>query len=158
MSPRDRWEKLQKDRICFSCLEPRGTCKPRICANYSKVRKNLKCAPCAISAEPKNLAPFSIFFCKRKEHGELRASPREIKDALETYIGKLTNGIVEADISFAVNFMFRVNTAVEELGNLEESGHGVKVFPRAPVIDSETGHRVLCEDEDICPESSESWI
>ena len=75
-------------------------------------------------------------FCKQKEHGESRASPSKIKDALETYIGKLTNGIVEADISFAVNVMFRANATVEELGNLEESGHGMKFFPQAPVIDS----------------------
>ena len=40
--------------------------------------------------------------------------------------------------------MFRANATVEELVKLEESGHGGKVFPQAPVIDSETGHRVLC--------------
>ena len=34
----------------------------------------------------------------------------------------------------------------------------MKVFPQAPVIDSETGNRVQCEYEDICPESSESSI
>ena len=27
MSPKDRWEKVEKGRMCFSCLEPRGTCK-----------------------------------------------------------------------------------------------------------------------------------
>ena len=74
------------------------------------------------------------------------------------YIGKLANRIVEANILFAVNFMFNANSTIEELGNLEESGHGVKIFPQAPVIDSETAHRVICENEDICPESSESSI
>ena len=73
MNPKDRWEKLEKGRICFSCLQPRGTCKLRVCANHSKVPKDLKCAQCALWGEPKNLAPFRIFFCKRKEHGESRA-------------------------------------------------------------------------------------
>ena len=60
MSPKDRWEKLEKGRICFSCLEPRGTC-----ANHSKVPKDLKCVQCALWGEPKILALFRIF-CKRK--------------------------------------------------------------------------------------------
>ena len=34
----------------------------------------------------------------------------------------------------------------------------MKIFPPAPTIDSETEHQVLCEDEDICPESTESSI
>ena len=142
---------IRKGRMCFSCLGP----KLRICTNHSKVPKALKCAQCASWSESKSLALFSIFFCKQKEHGEWKAS--EIKSALEKYIGKLANAIVEANILFAVNFMFKGN-AIEYLGNLEESGHRVKTFPQAPVIDSETGHRVLCEEGDICPESSESAI
>ena len=54
--------------------------------------------------------------------------------------------------------MFKAKTTIEDLGNLEELGHGVKIFPLAPVIDSDTRHRVRCENEDICPESSESLI
>ena len=100
------------------------------------------------------------FFCKRKEHGDSRASPIEIKDALETYMCRLAYGIVEANILAAVNSMFNANSTIEERRNLDDSGHAVKLFPQAPVIDSETGYRVmlLCENEDICPESSESSI
>ena len=58
------------------------------------------------------------FFCKPKEHADTRASPSEIKDALEGYIGKLANGIVAANILFAVNFMFKANTTIEEKRNL----------------------------------------
>ena len=29
MSPRDRWEKLEKGRMCFSCLKPKTICKGR---------------------------------------------------------------------------------------------------------------------------------
>ena len=98
------------------------------------------------------------FFCRQTEHGDLRASPSEIKSALEMYIGKFANGIAEANILLALNFMFKAHSTIEEQGNLDESGHGVKNFPQAPAIDSETGHRVLCENEDICLESSESSI
>ena len=34
----------------------------------------------------------------------------------------------------------------------------MKIFSQASVIKSETGHCVLCEEEDICSESSESSI
>ena len=77
---------------------------------------------------------------------------------MESYIGKLANGIVEANILFAVNFMFKGNSTIEERRNLEESGHAVKMFPQTPVIESETGYRVMYENEDICSESSESLI
>ena len=29
MSPRERWEKLEKNRMCFSCLGPRKACKSK---------------------------------------------------------------------------------------------------------------------------------
>ena len=41
---------------------------------------------------------------------------------------------------------------------MESSLFLIKIFPPVPAIDSETGYRVLCEDEDICPESTESSI
>ena len=107
LSPEDRWEKLEKGRMCFSCLKPRGVCKLRKCVNHPKVPKVLKWAQYALWAESKGLAPFSIFFCKRKEYGESRATPSELKIALEKYIGKLARGIAEANILFAVNFMLQ---------------------------------------------------
>ena len=39
-----------------------------------------------------------------------------------------------------------------------DSTHGLKIFPPAPSIDSETGLRVQCQDEDISPESTERSI
>ena len=81
-----------------------------------------------------------------------------MKEALEDYIGKLDSGIVEANILIAVNFMFKANSIIEERRNLSETGYAVKVFPQAPVIDSETGFRVMCENEDICSKSLENLI
>ena len=45
----------------------------------------------------------------------LRSAPSELKGALEKYIGKLASGIVEANILFAVNFMFKANATMEDL-------------------------------------------
>ena len=59
-------------------------------------------------------------------------------------VSYIANGIAEANIWFAVNFMFKANATIENLGNVEESGHGVKIFHQAPVVDSDIGHRILC--------------
>ena len=88
LSPEDRWEKLEKGKICFSYLKPRGVCKLRICVNHPKVPKVMKCTQCALWAESKGMAPFSIFFCKRKGTWRMRAPLSELKSALEKYIGK----------------------------------------------------------------------
>ena len=54
--------------------------------NDTSVSELLKCAVCASWAVSKGLAPFSIFFCKRKEHGDSRALLAELKRELEKYI------------------------------------------------------------------------
>ena len=75
---------------------------------------------------------------------------------LETYIGKLGNTIADSNIQFAANFMYQTNIIVHKPEKSLNSSHGMKIFPPAPAIDSETGHQVLCDEEDICSESSES--
>ena len=62
LTPLDRWEKIEKGRMCYSCLKPKTICKERKCNNVSSVPEVLKCAICASWAESKGLAPFSIFF------------------------------------------------------------------------------------------------
>ena len=143
LSPVDRWKQIENGRMCFSCLKPEKVCKSRKCTNYPSVPKVLKCADCALWAESKGLAPFSIFFCKRKEQGDSRAPLIELKSALEKYIGKLGSGIANSNIQFAVNFRYQTNAKLDGPKKSAESGHGIKIFPPAPVIDSETGHHVL---------------
>ena len=63
-------------------------------------------------AESKEFAPFSIYFCKRKEHGESRAPLSELKNSLEKYIGKLGITIANLNIQFAVNFMYQTNIII----------------------------------------------
>ena len=83
LSPLDRWEQIDKGRMCFSYLKPKTICKSRKCTNYGNVPKVLKWAICASWAEPKGLAPFSIFFCKQKEYRDFRAPLSELKNKLE---------------------------------------------------------------------------
>ena len=65
---------------------------------------------------------------------------------------------MDLSIQFAVNFMFQANIISDGSERSAESSHGIQIFPPAPATDLETGHRVLCEDEDICPDSTESSI
>ena len=70
MSPEDRWEKLEKGRMCYLCLKPKNICIGQKFTNIISVPGVLKCAICASWVESKGLAPFSIFFCKQKQHGD----------------------------------------------------------------------------------------
>ena len=54
--------------------------------------------------------------------------------------------------------MYQTNIISDGPVKSTDSSHRMKIFPPAPAIDSETGHWVLCEEEDICSESSESSI
>ena len=124
--------------MCFSCLKPKNICKPRKCTNYTSVPEVLKCTICASWAESKGLALFIIFFCKRKEQGYSRAPLADLKSALEKYIGKLVTAIVDSSIQFAVNFMFQTTILSDGSERSSDSSHGMKIFPLAPAIDSET--------------------
>ena len=107
MSPENRWEKLEKGRMCYSCLKPKNICKGRKCTYVSSVPEVLKCAICTSWAQSKGLAPFSIFFCKQKQHGDSRAQLIDLRKELEKYIGKLGSTVVDSKIQYSVNFMFR---------------------------------------------------
>ena len=104
---------------------------------HEKVPKVLKCALCALWAESKGLAPFSVFFCREKSHGDSRAPLNVLRTALEKYIDKLGTNIIDSSIQFSVNFM-QVNSTAMEPDVIIETGHGARVFPQAPIIDSET--------------------
>ena len=108
----------------------------------------MKCQLCAPLAEPRGLAPLSVLFCTKKALGDARAQLNILKAALEKYIGKLETSIIDSSIWLSVNFM-QEKPSVIEADKSTGSAHGSKVFPQAPIIDSETGYRVVCEDKDI---------
>ena len=86
------------------------------------------------------MAPFSIFFCKRKEHGVSELKLSKLKNTLEKYIGKLGTTIADSNIQFAVNFVYQTNIRIDSPEKSFDSSHGMKIFPPVPAIDSETGH------------------
>ena len=105
----------------------------------------------------KGLAPFSIFFCKVKPHGDSRAPLKNLKRELENYFGKLGTTLVDSKIQFSVNFMFKKARRVGQ----ESSSEPVQragILPPAPTFDSKTGVQVSSLDKNVCSESSENFI
>ena len=155
MNPVERWNKMDKGKICYSCLAPKDVCTTRRCSRESRVPESLKCHGCAPWASSKNLAPFSILFCRNKEHAGLRADFKDIKRDLEKYMGKLGTAVADASIKFSVNYMNQVHAA----GPPSANGLGWKVedFKNkpAPTINSETGEKVEDAENDVIPEVSE---
>ena len=47
LTPLDRWKKIEKGRMCYSCLKPKTVYKGRKCNNVSSIPEVLKCAICA---------------------------------------------------------------------------------------------------------------
>ena len=120
----------------------------------------LKCAICVSWAESKSLAPFSIFFCKQKLHGDSRAQLTALQKELEKYIGKLGSTTVDSKIQFSVNFMFRNNKRNKKkiVANRRNSSLDASTLPPAPTFDSKTGEKIPDENLEIHPESSEHSI
>ena len=109
-TPTERWTKIDRSRICFCCLKPKRSCQPKNCVNVATVPDVLKCSDCASWATTKGLAPFSILYCRRKEHAETRAPLSDIKANLEKYLGKLGTTIVDSGIIYAVNLMYQIRS------------------------------------------------
>ena len=107
-SPAERWAKKDKSRICYCCLKPKSLIQPRRCSNEATAPDALKCSACTEWATTKGLAPSSIFYCRGKEHGQIRAPFCDIKANLEKYLGKLGTSIVDTSIIYTVN-LYTVN-------------------------------------------------
>ena len=90
-------------------MKPKTVCKGKKCTNVGSFPEVLKCTVCASWAESKGLAPFSIFSCKQKNHGDSRAQLSDIRKELEKYIGKLESTILDSKIKFSVNIVFKKN-------------------------------------------------
>ena len=155
LNPVERWNKMDKGKLCYSCLYPKDVCSTRRCSREILVPETLKCHGCVPWATSKNLAPFSILFCRNKEHANLRADFKEIKKDLEKYMGKLGTAVADASIKFSVNYASQVHAA----GPLSSHGLGwdLEKFKNkpAPTINSETGEKVSNTEEGIIPENTE---
>ena len=82
LNPAERWSKMEKGKLCYACLQPKDVCTVKKCKFENKIPETLKCHGCAPWARSKDLAPFSILFCRNKEHAQLRAPFSEMKKDL----------------------------------------------------------------------------
>ena len=71
LSPKDRWYKIPRARICYTCTEEES------------VPLALKCAVCTPWAAAKGWAAFNILFCRKLEHGVGRPGITKVRLALE---------------------------------------------------------------------------
>ena len=154
LSPGDRWNKMEKGKICYACLAPKDVCVNRRCSFEAKVPESLKCQGCASWAQSKNLAPLSVLFCRRKEHAELRSPFPELKKDLESYIGKLGTMIVDSSVRFAANYTYQVFSMGPGVSAVGWDQEQFKDKP-APSVDSETGRICMVNPEKIIPEVGE---
>ena len=71
---------------------------------YVYIPQVLLCAACTPWAAAKGWALFSIFMCRKQEHGKDRPKPAEARKCLEKYLGKINTAIADNSLSYAVNF------------------------------------------------------
>ena len=114
LTPKDRWYKIPRGRICYTCLKPKGpnaVCKARLSTEEKSVPQVLLCAACSPWATAKGWASFSILMCRKLEHGKDRAKPAEIRKFLEKYLGKIS--IPDNKLSYTANFNYQVFSVSE---------------------------------------------
>ena len=129
-------DKIEKNRMCYSCLKPKTVCKVRKGLYIGSIPEVFKCSVCASWAESKGLSPFSNFFCKQKLHGDSRAHLTDLRKELEKYIWKLGSTIVDSKIQFSVNYMFQ-KLKKKKTRKTKSTSDEVPLLP-ALTFDSET--------------------
>ena len=150
-SPAERWSKMERGKICYTCIRPKDQCSTKKCTLDTKTPETLKCQGCAPWAQANKLAPLNILFCRKREHASLRASFPEMKKDLEKYLGKLGGTVVDSSIKFAANYTYQVfsmDPGANALGWVQEDF----ADKPAPTIDSETGKNMQVSPELIIPE------
>ena len=158
MHPRDRWEQIEKYKICLTCLRPRDVCTTRPCSHISSVPEILICQLCSATTQYKKvkLTPLNILMCRKKPHAESRAPPEMIHQQFSKYFGCTSNNQIPQDIHIqliSVNFMHQAYslTPVDQLS--QQKLELIKTPP--PVIHSQTGEIITGSDIKIIPEITE---
>ena len=155
LNPTERWNKMDKGKLCYCCLQPKNVCTPKKCPNEGSVPATLKCDECKTWASTKGLAPFNILFCRNKEHSTTRAAFNILKKDMEKYIGKFGTTIVDSSIKFSVNYMYQIHSLAPGSANAVGWGQNLKHLEPAPVIDTETGSRIRASGVTVVPEIQE---
>ena len=158
MSPDDRWNKIERRRICFTCIQPKSVCNGKRCIVQESVPIGLLCKGCELDAVAKGWAPLNILLCRKKEHAQLRAPWGDIRKDLEKYFGKLSTGSEENSVKVQCNFICNVFTAVKHSDGTEWLncvGKKPKKYKSTPLINSSTGERIEPDTAIVIPETKE---
>ena len=147
LSPKDRWFKTLRGRICYTCLRPRapqGVCHGRPCSPDKLVPLALICDACAPWAAAKGWCAFNILFCRKMEHGLDRPTTAVVRLALEYYLGKI--GIPNDKIRFTANFNHHTFSGSEII---------IPASICTPSFNSEFGDMIETSTVVVVPEVSE---
>ena len=107
--PKDRWDKIEKRKVCWTCMKPKDICLGPKCICYKKVLEILICPACKEVADKKSQTPLKILYCRKTEHKDLRAPILDTKKAWEEYLGKFTCKTPDTDIKISVHFMLQTH-------------------------------------------------
>ena len=105
LTPKDRWIKIPKGRICYTCLKSKGlkeVCKTMRCSEEKGIPQVSSCAACTPWAAAKGWAPFSILMCRKSEHGQDQPKPAEDRKFFEKYLGKINSSIPDANLKLGI--------------------------------------------------------
>ena len=156
MSPEDRWNNIERRKICYTCLQPKSVCVGRRCSSQTAVPKILLCTGCETDALAKGWAPLNILLCRKREHGQLRAPWGDIKLQMEKYFGKLPQNADEGNVKVQCNFLYTIHAASshtsETVGRKSAESN---IMEHAPLINSCTGERLPPEKITVIPETLE---
>ena len=110
LSPKNRWFKIPRGRICYTCLKPKGpngVCKVRQCTEKKSVPQALVCIACT------QWAAFNILLCRKLEHGMDCPPIAEVSLALEGYLGKIS--VSDDKLRFTANFNYHAFSVSETI-------------------------------------------
>ena len=158
MSPDDRWNKIERRRICFTCIQPKSVCNGKRCIVQESLPIGLLCKGCELDAVAKGWAPLNILLCRKKEHVQLRAPWGDIRKDLEKYFGKLSTGSEENSVKVQCNFICNVFTAIKHSDGTEWLNcveKKPKKYKSTPLINSSTGERIEPDTAIVIPETKE---
>ena len=151
MSPDERWEKIDKGKICYTCCKPKFICKGRKCNFIGSIPEVLVCQGCKGFAQYKQWSPFHVFLCRKPKHAETRAPINEIHLQCENYFGTLSKDVDQSNFKSAVNFMFQVYSVNPIIRSSLEKPQEIE----PPSIHSQTGEQVQVPSIAIIPEIAE---
>ena len=151
MNPDERWEKIDKGKICYTCCKPKFICKGRKCNFVGSIPEVLLCQGCKGFAQYKQWSPFHVFMCRKPKHAETRAPINEIHSQCENYFGTFSKDVDQLNFKSAVNFMFQVYSVNPVVRSNLEKPEEIKT----PSVHTQTGEIVQIPNSDIIPEITE---